>query len=230
MQEQDERTKEEKDMHGEPASMANAAADGQPADALREALSERLIRAGALETWSDLFLTGAYDTIRFGSMTCSLLASDDPLDADVDPGILAKRLGAVAQPSVLAGQMLAFREALAAVRSAIVVQRLAPTRRLRSAVRTLRCNLARFELAGRTHQVLFGPAIDQAEAALAQVAAGSIAICPATYGLLGDRLGDHAPEAMIATESADDTVTQAFITLPPQRAAAMSTFAGIGLV
>lgn len=216
-------------MHGEPVSTGQAGSDGQPADALREALSERLIRSGALETWSDLFLSGAYDTIRFGSTTCSLLASDDPLDADVDPRLLAKRLGAVAQPSVAAGQMLAFREALSAVRSAIVVQRLAPTRRLRSAVSTFQCNVARFELAGRTQQVLFGPAIDQAEAALAQVAAGTIAICPATYGLLGDRLGDHAPEAMIATESANDTVTQAFITLPPQRAAAMSTFAGIGL-
>lgn len=214
-------------MHGEPGSMT--AADGERADALRDALSERLIRSGALETWSDLFLTGAFDTIRLGSMTCSLLVSDNPLDADVDPGLLAKRLGAIAQPSVVAGQMLAFRGALAAVRSAIVIQRLAPTRRLRSAVSTFQCNFARFELAGRAHEVLFGPAIGQAEAALAQVAAGTIAVCPATYAVLGERLGDHAPEAMIATESANDEVMQAFITLPPQRAAAMSTFAGIGL-
>lgn len=218
-------------MHGEPASMGTAAAsDGQPVEALREALSERLIRSGALETWSDLFLSGAFDTIRFGSVSCSLLASDDPLDADVDSGLLARRLGARAQPSMVAGQMLAFGEALAAVRSALVIQRLAPTRRLRSAVSTFRCHVARFELAGRTQRVLFGAAIDQAEAGLAQVAAGTIAICPATYALLGDRIADHAPEAMIATESANDTVTQAFITLPPQRAAAMSTFAGIGLV
>ena len=228
MPEQNERITEEKYMHGEPGSMATT--DGQRAEDLRDALSERLIRSGALETWSDLFLSEAIESIQFGAMTCSLLASDDPLDDDVDPGLLAKRLRGVAQPSVVAGQMLAFREALSAVRSAIVIQRLAPTRRLRSAVRTFQCKVARFELAGRTQQVLFGPAIEQAEAALAQVAAGTIAICPATYALLGDRIGDHAPEAMIATESANDTVTQAFITLPPQRAAAMSTFAGIGLV
>jgi hypothetical protein len=228
MQEQDERITEEKDMHGEPGSMATAGSN-QPADALREALSERLIHSGALETWSDLFLSGAFDTIRFESVTRSLLVSDDPLDAGVDPGLLAKRLGATAQPSVVAGQVLAFPKALSAVRSAIVIQRLAPTRRLRSAVSTFQCDLARFELGGRTQEVLFGPVIEQAEAALAQVAAGTIAICPATYGLLGDRIGDQAPEAMIATESANDRVTQAFITLPPQRAAAMSTFAGIGL-
>lgn len=215
-------------MHGEPGSMAAAGLD-LPADALRDALSERLIRSGALETWSDLFLSRAFDTIRFGSTTCSLLTSDDPLEPDVDPGLLAKRLGATAQPSVVAGQMLAFDEALAAVRSAIVMQRLAPKRRLRSGVSTVQCNVARFELGGRMQEVLFGPAVERAEAALAQVAAGTIAICPATYGLLGDRIGDHAPEAMIATESANDTVMQAFITLPPQRAAAMSTFAGIGL-
>jgi hypothetical protein len=217
-------------MHGEPASMGMAGSDGQAADALREALSERLMRSGALATWCDLFMSSAIDTIRFESITCSLLASDDPLDDDVDPGLLAKRLKASAQPSAAAGQLLAFREALSAVRSAIVIQRLAPTRRLRSAVSTFECNVARFELEGRTQEVLFGPAIEQAEAALAHAAAGTIAICPVTYALLGDRIADHAPEAMIATESADNRVTQAFITLPPQRAAAMSTFAGIGLV
>jgi hypothetical protein len=199
-----------------------------PQDGLHEALSERLIRNGALETWRDLFLGSAYQTIRFETGSRTVLASDDPLEDDLDPELLANRLGATTQPSGVAGQLLAFPQALAAVRAAIVMQRLAPTRRLRTAISTFECSIARFELGGRTHEVLLGAPIEQAEASLDQVAAGTISICPATYALLGDRIGEQAPEAMIATESADDTVTQAFITLPPQ-GAALSTFAGLGL-
>ncbi len=215
-------------MNGEQVSICMAQPDF-PLGGLHEALSERLIRNGALETWRDLFLGSAYGTIRFETASCTVLASDDPLEEDFDSDLLAKRLGATAQPSAAADRLFAFSRALAAVRAAVVLQRLAPKRKLRTAVRTFECTVASFELAGRTHEVVLGEAIALAEAALAHVAAGTISICPTTYALVGDRIGDQAPEAMIATESADDAVTQASITLPPQVAGDLSTFAGIGL-
>ncbi len=51
-------------MNGEQVSICMAQPDF-PLGGLHEALSERLIRNGALETWRDLFLGSAYGTIRF---------------------------------------------------------------------------------------------------------------------------------------------------------------------
>lgn len=197
---------------------------------LLEALSDRVVRHGSLDAWRHLFLGPAHETIRFETTKLTVLATDDPLDGAGrdDSTLLAERLGATAEPSRTTDLVLAFVRPSAALRAAIVMQRLAGRRKVRTALATAQYTIACFEIDGLQRRLVVGPELEWAEAALAKAAAGSIFVCAESYAILEDRLGDQVPSGLILTETQDDTVTQASITLAPQHSA-LSTFAGLGV-
>jgi hypothetical protein len=199
--------------------------------ALLEALSERILRHAGAELWRQLFLGPAFGSIRFETRELTLLAADVPLvrGSQADRALLAERLAGTLEASRAADIVLGFDEARAALRAAVVLQRLAGHGRVRTALNTARAVVAFFELDGELHRVVIGNAIDHAESALAACSPGTIYLSASSYATLHERIGDEVRDGLVATELEDENVTQASIMLPPQAGSPMSTFAGLGL-
>jgi hypothetical protein len=199
--------------------------------ALLEVLSERVLRHAGAELWRQLFLGPAFASIRFETRALTVLAADVPLvsGSGADRALLAERLAGKLEASRAADIVLAFDEARAALRAAVVLQRLAGHGRVRTALNTASATVACFDLDGVAHCVLLGTAIDHAESALAACSPGTIYLSASSYATLHERIGDEVRDGLVATELDNENVTQASIMLPPQAGSPMSTFAGLGL-
>jgi hypothetical protein len=197
---------------------------------LMEALSERLLQHADVNAWRGIFLGDAQDAVSFESERFTVLASDSPLPAISrgEGALLARRLGGEEQPSSSAELVLAFPTSRAALRAALVIQRLAEGRSVRTALTTVFAASASVEIDGWARRVLVGAEIERAEGALGHAVAGTILVCGDTYGRLGDDIAEHVRNGLVITEMDDETVTQASITLPPHASAEASTFAGLG--
>jgi hypothetical protein len=208
------------------------AAGAQREAVLLESLSQRVLWRGDIGFWRTLFLGPACASIRFEAQQLTLLAGDAPLAgihrAELER--LATRVGGELQIPRRADMVLSFDSAVAALEAAVVLQRLSEGRRVRIAVNTVLCMVACFEVDGRAHRVVVGTEIDEAEEALAHAAAGTILVSGETHELLGADFADSVRDGVVTTEMDEQGVTQACITLAPHRSAAMSTFAGLGLV
>ena len=204
----------------------------EPSDhaALLEALSQRVLRQWHVDAWRQLFLGPAYAGIRMETQQLTLLATDSPLPKldRSERELLAQRLGGHPEAAHGADLVLSFQRPTAALRAALVVQRLSPQRKVRTALVSHACTVACFELDGQSQRLVIGAEMERVESAVTQVAPGTIFVSPETYALVEDRLGDHVRDALIATELDDHMVTQASITLAPQRSEWVSTFAGLG--
>jgi hypothetical protein len=198
---------------------------------LLEALSQRVLRHCDVAMWRQLFLGPAYGTIRFETAQLTMVAADDPLDAfsREEAALLAARLGGNPEPSARVDLVLSFRNPAAALGAAMLLQRLSPHRRVRTAISTHACTVACYEVDGTPRRMVMGAEMEHAEAALAGAVPGTVLITADTYALIGDRLAEYVPDGLVATELEDDRVRQASITLAPHASAAMSTFAGLGL-
>lgn len=215
-------------------SLATGAVPSELAEgraALLEALSERILRNAGAELWRQVFLGPAFGSIRFEARALTLLAADVPTvcGSGADCALLAQRLAGTLETSRAADIVLAFGEARAALRAAVVLQRLAVHGRVRTALNTACATVARFELDGVAHSMVIGSAIDHAESALVACAPGTIYLSASSYATLHDRIEHDVRDGLVATELEDENVTQASIMLPPQAGAPMSTFAGLGL-
>jgi hypothetical protein len=198
---------------------------------MMEALSERLLKHADVAVWRGIFLGSGKDAVQFESERCTVLVSDSPLPgiSRHEGALLARRLGAEEQPSTDADLVLAFPTARAALRGALVIQRLAEGRNVRTALTTVLAPAASVEIEDWTRRVLVGPEIERAEAALGEAVAGTILVCGDTYRRLGDSIAEHVRDGLVITEMDDETtVTQASITLPPHASSEASTFAGLG--
>lgn len=198
---------------------------------LLDALSQRMLRHSPVEEWRAVFLGAAYRSIRFETAELTLLASDAPFaafSAD-EAAMLGARLGGRVEPSTGADLLLSFREASAALRAAMMLQRLSTGRKVRTALNTFVCTLACYEFDGIGRRLMVGAEIERGESALEHVVPGTVIVSGETYALLGEGIGDHAPDGLVATELEDETVRQASITLAPHASEAMSTFAGLGM-
>ncbi|HEX7892496.1 MAG TPA: hypothetical protein VF522_24300 [Ramlibacter sp.] len=198
---------------------------------LLEALSQRMLRHCDVEAWRQLFLGPAYGTIRFEAAQLTLVAADAPLDScsGEEAALLAARLGGNPEPSAGVDLVLSFRSAAAALGAALLLQRLSPRRRVRTAISTYPCTVACYEVDGTQRRLVLGEAMEQAEAALERAVPGTVLITAETYALIGERIAEYVPDGLVATELEDDRVRQASITLAPHASAPMSTFAGLGL-
>jgi hypothetical protein len=223
----------EQDMNGTGSNGRPVAGVGAQREAmLLESLSQRVLWRGDIAFWRKLFLGAACATIRFEARQLTLLAGDAPL-AGIHLGELerlATRVGGDLQIPERADMVLSFASPLDALEAAVVLQRLSEGRRVRIAVNTVVCMVACFELDGREWRIVVGSEVEEAEDALAHAAAGTILVSAETHELLGGDFADSVRDAVVTTEMDEQGVTQACITLAPHRSAALSTFAGLGLV
>lgn len=217
-----------------PNSFRGAADPGMSAGRalMLEALSQRMLRHCDVELWRQLFLGPAYASIRFEVAQRTVLAADAPLASfsGDESAMLAARFGAEVEPSGEVDLLLSFQQPSAALRAAMVLQRLASRRRVRAALSTALCTIACYEMDGVAHRMIVGSEIERAADAIAQAAPGTIVISAETYAFIGDRISEQVPDGLVLTElEHDHTVRQASITLAPPASAALSTFAGLGL-
>ena len=200
---------------------------------LLDELSQRVLRHWNAQAWRELFLGPAHATIRFRRAALTLLLADSPLHLMErgEAGLLAQHLRAEPDAEVSSSAELAmsFREPEAALRAALVLQRLVHGRPVRAALTTGACIIASFELGGAPRQLVIGPELERAEASVQATPPGTIAVAAETYALVAELLAHEVRDAMVATELVGDRVTRASITLAPPRTAAISTFAGLGL-
>jgi hypothetical protein len=197
-----------------------------------ETLSQRMLRHCHVEQWREVFLGAAYETIRFDVAQRTVVATDAPLASfsAEEAAALAARLGGVREPSVTVDLVLSFEDPADALRAAMLLQRLAAGRRVRTSLSTAPCTLACYELGGEVRRLIIGAEIHRAEAAMEQAVPGTVVVSAETYALLGERINEHVPDGLVATELEHETVRQASITLAPHASAPMSTFAGLGLI
>lgn len=197
---------------------------------LLEALSERLLRHADASVWRAIFLDPEHAKVSFETLRCTVLASDSPLDkVSVEEGsLLADRLGAEEQPATTSDLLLSFRSPLAALRAALVLQRLSAGRSVRTAVTSVAGTVATVEIDGQVRRILIGPGIERAELAVSESVAGTIWVCGETYNALGDTIAEHVRDGLVIAELDEEIVTCASITLPPHASAEASTFAGLG--
>lgn len=169
--------------------------------------------------------------VRFEVVQLTLVAADSPMESfsGEEANLLAARLGGNPEPSARVDLVLSFRNAAAALGAALLLQRLSPRRKVRSALSTHLCTVACYEVDGVQRRLAVGPEMELAEAALPRAVPGTVLISAETYGLIGDRLAEYVPDGLLATELEDDRVREASITLAPHASAPQSTFAGLGL-
>lgn len=198
---------------------------------LVEALSDRVLRHGDVDLWKRLFVGTSHSAVRYGVEELTLLAADSALVApspdDLDK--LLELLGGERQPSRRVDLLLSFKDAHAAVRAAIKLQRLSEGHMLRANVRTCLFSVASFELRGAECRRVLGPELDATEESLSQSPRGVVTLSARTYELVGERLSAQLRNAVVTTELQDETVTCAYVALTPRASSPMSTFAGLGL-
>jgi hypothetical protein len=211
----------------------NGSNTGTQRDAvLLEALSQRVLWRGDIAFWRRLFLGSACASIRFEARRLTLLASDAPL-AGIHRGEIERLAACVGGELQIPGRadiLLSFGAADAALEAAMTLQRLSEGRRVRMAVSTVVCMVAHFAVDGRAYRLVVGPELEEAEQALERAAPGAILVSAETHDELGGDFADSVRDGVVTTEMDEQGVTQASITLAPHRSAAMSTFAGLGLV
>lgn len=205
-------------------------ATGEAPSMMMEALSERLLRHADVNVWRAIFLGSAQSGVRFETLRYTVLASDSPLGtiSAEETTLLADRLGGEEQPTTTSDLLLSFRSPTAALRAALVLQRLSGGRSVRTAVTSVAGTVAVVEIDGKVRRVLVGPEIERAELAVAESVPGTIFVCGDTYNALGDTITEHVRDGLVMTELDEETVTCASITLPPHASAEASTFAGLG--
>jgi hypothetical protein len=223
--------KQDIDSIGQQAQPATGTGSKREA-ALLEELSQRVLWRGDVAFWRRLFLGPACATIRFEARQLTLLAGDAPL-AGIHRGELerlATRVGGEVQIARRADLVLSFDEPDTALEAAVMLQRLSEGRRVRTAITTVLCMVACFEVDGREYRVVIGPEMDEAEDAVLRAASGTILVSAETHDQMGGEFSDSVRDGVVTTEMDEQGVTQACITLAPHRSAALSTFAGLGLV
>jgi hypothetical protein len=204
-----------------------------PADraAWLDALSEELLNQLPVEAWRKLFLGPEFEHIRFVKDTVTLVCCEMPAPewTEIDLRTLVGRFGGNLEQCGT-WVMMSFARPRAALEVALLVQRTC-TRRLRSALFTTPAVSAAFQIEGERRHLTLGEPPRTARANAENSPPGSIHVCAASWRALGPAALDrHTHKALVTTEYQGDEVISATITLPPPPRAALSTFAGLGLV
>lgn len=173
---------------------------------------------------------------RFGSATRTLLCVDiGAADTVTLRAVLAalRRLAA-ATGGFVHGEtqdyaFASFTEADAALRTGVALQRLLPKARLRLGLSSGRFRMAQFTAQGRDLRILLGKERARVESLTASAAPGTLQMTPHDFELLQDTIAHDLGSCLVIAEFEEEIVKTVTLTLPPDQAAEMSTFAGLGL-
>jgi hypothetical protein len=109
------------------------------------------------------------------------------------------------------------------------LQRLLPKARLRMGLSTGRFRMGQCTADGRDVRILLGQERVDVESLTASAAPGTLQMTPHDYDLLQDTIAHDLGSCLVIAELEEELVKTVTLTLPPDQAAEMSTFAGLGL-
>jgi CheY-like chemotaxis protein len=204
-----------------------------------EALSEKLARQLAPESWEALFHGPELEGIQFEQKVQTVLYAEagelrvwndrerDSFTAEVE--WLAMRYNGVVDRYVDGAAAVFFDEPGPCVRMAMDLQRSANDLHLRMGVHTGVCDIGTFRSDHQVGCTLIGHEIWLAAKVAATAATGSIAVSPETYALVKDDMHADNGGCLLMEEFHDSDLAQVCLTpAPAPGSAAMSTFAGLG--
>lgn len=185
--------------------------------------------------WHSLF-TERTGHAQFGTAVRTLVCIECPEAGPLTrQGLLAgvSRLaqihGAHVDPCADAYVHLSSSSPQAGLRLGLALQRLFARARLRMSVTTGPCNVVRGKAHGQDILMLVGNLRARSEALTKSAASGSIRISPETYDLVGGAISDELGSCVVMAVSDGEKMEEITLTLPPDAAADVSTFAGLGL-
>lgn len=207
----------------------------EKSSSLLDELSARVRRSFPEGIWNSLFAdrTGS---VKFSSAQRTLLCVECPADGPMMRAGVVAALSrtaplhrALLDPCTDAYAFVSFSDPNEALRMGVTLQRRLPGARLRMGIASGRCQMALCQV-GETHfVVLLGLQRARAEALTAHASPGTIQLDLQVYVAVQDCVADELGSCLLMSEHDGDELADVSLTLPPDRSAAFSTFAGLGL-
>ena len=185
--------------------------------------------------WRSLFLerTGS---AQFGTASRTLLCVECPQSGPLtSDGVfaalarLAPLYGGRLDPCGDAFAFVSFSQPHAALRMALAAQRATARGRLRMGLASGRCNVAHARADGQEFLLLLGSQRARVAELTDRAAAGTVQISPEIHEALDGLMADEFGSCVVMAEYDGEVLKELSLTLPPDSAADMSTFAGLGL-
>lgn len=185
--------------------------------------------------WRSLFETRT-GTAEFGTATRTLLCVECPAEGPLTrEGLLASvqrltpRHEGLLDPCTDRFAFISFGTPQAALQMAVALQRLLPRARLRMGLVTGRCRMALCSADGSDFLLLLGAERARAQALTGRASPGTLQLAPEAYDALEGQINNELGSCLVMAEYDADRLTEVSLTLPPDRSADLSTFAGLGL-
>lgn len=185
--------------------------------------------------WRALFETRT-GTAEFGTATRTLLCVECPADGPLTrDGLLAAiqrltpRHEGLLDPCTGNYAFVSFGTPQSALTMAVALQRQLPRARLRMGLVIGRCRMALCSADGADFLLLLGAERARAEALTSRASLGTLQLAPEAYDALEGQINRDLGSCVVMAEYDADQLTEVSLTLPPDRSADLSTFAGLGL-
>ena len=201
---------------------------------LRE-LFERIERDLPRAAWRSVYVDQS-EQVKVRSADVTVVCFELPAAGTVSREGLLARISAQAaaydgrvDPCIGQFALVSFSRASAALRMALGLQRLLREGRPRVGIASGRCPVALFHAAGKDYSLLLGSGRTRAEELVLRAAGASVQLCPETFVRLEAAQEQELESCLMLAEYDDEVLTEASLTLPPDHAEHLSTFAGLGL-
>ncbi|MEJ8839990.1 hypothetical protein [Ramlibacter sp. AN1133] len=173
---------------------------------------------------------------EFGSTTRTLLCVESPSSGPIQrEGVLASLARMAPQhdgtldPCTDAFAFVSFADAHSALQMAVALLRAMARARLRMALASGRCQIALCSAAGQDFMILLGRERARVRALALRAAPGTLQLAPEAYEALQTTIGKDLGSCVVLAEFEGGELTEVSLTLPPDRSAELSSFAGLGL-
>lgn len=166
------------------------------------------------------------------ALVCVEIPSEGPLTREGllgSMGRLVARHNGVLDPCAGDFAFASFADAEAALQMAVALQRLLPRARLRTGIGLGRCRMARCNADGRDFLLLLGKQRARVEALTQSASPATVQLTPEAYEQLQAVISHDLGSCIVMAEFDDDVLREVSLTLPPDPASELSTFAGLGL-
>lgn len=173
---------------------------------------------------------------EFGSAKRTLLCVECPEEGPITRhGVVAAlnrvapQLQGLVDPCPGEFAFASFHDPRSAMQTAVRLHQMMPKARLRMGLGTGRCRIALCKAAGADFLMLLGAERARIEALAARGSPGTTQIAPEAYMELEEWLQHELGSCVVMAEYEGDELSEVSVTLPPDRGAELSTFAGLGL-